>query len=102
METPVRVGDVARMVAAQVCFIGATVPAVVAGMLVRDRLDGDLLTATAVMTAVSAAAVGLGVALLSRRVRDGFVATIAATIVLCFVLYSLNLLWHWIDLNLGG
>lgn len=43
MDTPVRLGDMARMIAAQVCFIGATGPAVVAGMLVRDRFDADLV-----------------------------------------------------------
>lgn len=102
MDTPVQRGEIARMVGAQLCFLFAVGPAIVAAMLVRDWLQADVAVAMGVMTVTSATAVGIGVVLLSRRVRHGFTAAFAVSIAL-LVGYLLLKLWQscW-DFGLGG
>lgn len=102
METPVQRGDIVRMVAAQLCFLAAVGPALVAAMLVRDWLKADVAVAMGVMTAISAMAVGIGVVLLSRRVRHGFTAAFAVSIALLVGYYFLKLWQSCWDFGLGG
>lgn len=102
MESEVRFGDVARMVGAQLCFVGAAGPAVVAGMLVCDRLVPDILITIGVMMAIAAGATGVGVVLLSRRVRDGYIAAMVLTFVLLIALYFVCLVSNLFDLRLSG
>lgn len=97
METPVRFGDIARMVAAQLCFLGAMGAAIVAGMLAGDRLQADVVAAIAVLMGVSAGATGIGVVLLSRRVSDGFLVALGAAIALVIALSGLHLWASYLD-----
>lgn len=53
------------------------------------------------MMSVAATSTGIGVVLLSRRVRDGFVAAVAVAIVLSFALFFASLIWRFFDWNFG-
>lgn len=101
MDTPLRFSDLARMVAAQFCFIVATGPAVFAGILVRDRLEADIVTAMGAVIALSATSTGIGTLLLSRCTRHGVLAAAGCFAALCTGLYSVHLLSNLLDWPVG-